>query len=170
MKKISLILLIFALLAGCASTGKSTGSSPKVGDHAPDFSIVDVAGNEVGLSDFKGKKNLVLFFYLNGKWSICSRQLGELQEKISEIEKLNAKVIAFATKGNQYDVESTKSVYRITYTLIPQPNRTVAEDFGVGKNDFGIIIIDKKGRIRYKDISSSMLHSASTTIRELQGI
>jgi peroxiredoxin len=44
---------------------------------------------------------------------ICSQQLGELQEKISEIKKLNADVIAIATKGNQYDVESTKGLYRI---------------------------------------------------------
>ncbi len=35
----------------------------KVGDVAPDFSIIDVSGNEVRLSDFKGKKNVVLIFY-----------------------------------------------------------------------------------------------------------
>jgi peroxiredoxin Q/BCP len=124
----------------------------------------------VRLSDFKGKENVVLFFYLNGKWLSCSQQLGELQEKNSEIKKLNAEVIAFATRGNQYDVESSKGLYRITYPLIPTPNRTVAEDFGVGKSAFGIIIIDKKGRIRYKDISSSMSHSVSIIIRELGGI
>jgi cytochrome oxidase Cu insertion factor (SCO1/SenC/PrrC family) len=67
MKKIGLILLIFVLLAGCASTAQSPVSSPNVGDNAPDFSIVDVSGNEVRLSGFKGKKNVVLFFYLNGK-------------------------------------------------------------------------------------------------------
>ncbi len=35
----------------------------KVGDVAPDFSIIDVSGNEVRLSNFKGKKNVVLIFY-----------------------------------------------------------------------------------------------------------
>ncbi len=35
----------------------------KVGDNAPDFSLVDVSGNEVRLSNFKGKKNVVLIFY-----------------------------------------------------------------------------------------------------------
>ena len=59
MKKIALILVVFAFLAGCASTGPS----PTVGDKAPDFSLVDVSGNEVRLSDFKGKKNVVLIFY-----------------------------------------------------------------------------------------------------------
>lgn len=170
MKKIGLFLLVFAFLVSCASTTQSPDLSPKAGDNAPDFSLVDVSGNQVRLSDFRGNENVVLFFYLNGWWSICNRQLGELQEKISEIKKLNTEVIAFATQGNQDDVASTKSVYRITYTLIPTPNRTVAEDFGVGNSAFGVIIIDKKGRIRYKDISSSMQHSASIIIRELQGI
>jgi len=58
MKKIGFILLMFALLTGCASTG----SSPTVGDQAPDFSLVDVSGNEVKLSDYKGW-NVALIFY-----------------------------------------------------------------------------------------------------------
>ena len=62
MKKIGLILLLVSILVGCASTGQS----PKVGSvglTAPDFSTIDVSGEEVRLSDFKGEKNLVLVFY-----------------------------------------------------------------------------------------------------------
>jgi len=59
MKKTRLILVVFALLFGCASTGQS----PTVGKSAPDFSITDVSGDEVRLSEFKGKKNVVLVFY-----------------------------------------------------------------------------------------------------------
>ena len=59
MKKIGFILVVFALLTGCASTG----SSPTTGDQAPDFSLADVSGNEVNLSDFEGKKNVTLIFY-----------------------------------------------------------------------------------------------------------
>ena len=59
MKKIGLILVVFAFWAGCASTGPSPGE----GDLSPDFSLVDVSGNEVRLSDFKEKKNIALIFY-----------------------------------------------------------------------------------------------------------
>jgi peroxiredoxin len=59
MKKIGLILVVFAILIGCASTGQS----PEEKKPAPDFNIMDVSGNEVRLSDFKGKKNVVLIFY-----------------------------------------------------------------------------------------------------------
>jgi peroxiredoxin len=36
----------------------------KVGDSAPDFELTDTAGKQVKLSDFKGKKNVVLAFYV----------------------------------------------------------------------------------------------------------
>ena len=59
MKKIGLILVVFAFLIYCPSAGQSQ----EVGDNAPDFSLVDVSGNEIRLGDFKGKKNVVLVFY-----------------------------------------------------------------------------------------------------------
>ena len=61
MKKIGLILLAFILLIGC----ESKEISPKVGEIAPDFNLVDVFKREVRLSDFNGSKNVVLVFYLN---------------------------------------------------------------------------------------------------------
>jgi peroxiredoxin Q/BCP len=36
----------------------------KVGERAPDFMLTDTAGKEVKLSDFRGKKNVVLAFYV----------------------------------------------------------------------------------------------------------
>ena len=65
MKKIGLIMAIFAFLVSCASTAQSPELSRKVGEIAPDFSLVDVSGNQVKLSDFNEKKNIVLIFYTN---------------------------------------------------------------------------------------------------------
>ena len=63
MKKTGLILVVLAFLFGCASTAQSPKPSLKAGETAPDFSLVDVSGNPVRLSDFKEKKNVVLIFY-----------------------------------------------------------------------------------------------------------
>ena len=63
MKKLGLTLLGFVFLVGCTSTAQSPGPYPEVPDYAPDFSLVDVSGNEVRLSDFKGQKNVVLVIY-----------------------------------------------------------------------------------------------------------
>jgi peroxiredoxin len=59
MKKFCLIFAVFALFAN----GISAGQLLEIGDKAPEFSLVDVSGKEIRLSDFKGKKNVVLVFY-----------------------------------------------------------------------------------------------------------
>jgi cytochrome oxidase Cu insertion factor (SCO1/SenC/PrrC family) len=63
MNKNGLILVVFALLVSCASTAQSPELSPKMGEVAPDFNLVDISGNQVRLSDFKEKKHIVLIFY-----------------------------------------------------------------------------------------------------------
>ncbi len=102
-------------------------------------------------------------------------QLGELQERISEIKKLNAEIIAIASIGDQQDVEKSKRLLGLTFTLIPKPDRKVAEDFGAWpqymNRAVATIIIDKKGRIRFKEVSRSSYRTpASRIIRELQGL
>ena len=54
-------------IATVAQTNKEGSSMPKVGDHAPDFTLKYFDGNnlkDVKLSDYRGKKNVVLAFYI----------------------------------------------------------------------------------------------------------
>jgi alkyl hydroperoxide reductase subunit AhpC len=66
-------------------------------------------------------------------------------------------------------VERTKSERRITFPIIPTPNSSVTDDYGIIKGGEGMIIIDKKGRIRYKRVNFSH-GSSSIIIRELGGV
>ena len=67
MKRIFLILMIFAAFA-VAAFGQAAPTPPtthlKVGDMAPDFTLTDTTGKPVKLSDFRGKKSVVLAFYV----------------------------------------------------------------------------------------------------------
>ena len=74
-KRHSALLAAGCLLAGAlaatvpalAQTKKESSSMPKVGDMAPDFSLKHFDGNDlkdVKLSDYRGKKNVVLAFYI----------------------------------------------------------------------------------------------------------
>lgn len=59
------IIAIAALvLLGGAMFFSSGKDSLKVGDRAPDFTLTDQNGARVSLSDFRGKKNVVLAFYI----------------------------------------------------------------------------------------------------------
>lgn len=58
-------LLIFAASAFLSAQNlKITHTSLKPGDMAPDFTLLDHHWNPVRLSDFRGKKNVVLAFYV----------------------------------------------------------------------------------------------------------
>jgi peroxiredoxin len=67
MKKIFLIVVAVAAFASM-TFGQAAPAPPpmtlKVGDMAPDFTLPDTAGNKVKLSDFRGKNNVVLAFFV----------------------------------------------------------------------------------------------------------
>ncbi len=58
------LLLLLASLAAQAQQAKAGVTSLKVGDRAPDFTLKDQNNRSVKLSDFAGKKNVVLAFYV----------------------------------------------------------------------------------------------------------
>jgi peroxiredoxin Q/BCP len=72
-KALSLLLLLaLTSIAGAAQQQTQAQTQPpapprthlKVGQPAPDFTLTDTSGNKIKLSDFRGKKNVVLAFYV----------------------------------------------------------------------------------------------------------
>lgn len=68
---LSFLLAVLAINAFSQQPAPSPSPQPatpkthlKVGQEAPEFALTDTEGNEVKLSDFKGKKNVVLAFYV----------------------------------------------------------------------------------------------------------
>lgn len=57
-------ILLLAAFSFAQTTPKPPETKLKVGDAAPDFVLNDTDGNAVRLSDFKGKKSVVLAFYV----------------------------------------------------------------------------------------------------------
>jgi peroxiredoxin len=59
-----MLMLCCTVFANAQQTPKLPQINLKVGDVAPDFSLTDTDGNTIKLSDFKGKKSVVLAFYV----------------------------------------------------------------------------------------------------------
>ena len=59
---------MLAAIASAAAFGQAAPAPPpmilKVGDVAPDFTLPDTAGKKVTLSEFRGKNNVVLAFFV----------------------------------------------------------------------------------------------------------
>ncbi len=63
MRKLRFLVLIATATAALLAQANPPKTHLKVGDEAPDFTLPSTAGQPVKLSDFRGKKNVVLAFF-----------------------------------------------------------------------------------------------------------
>ena len=156
-----------------------------VGKPAPDFSVKAVKAGEVlenfTLSQFKGKKYVVLFFYPLDFTFVCPTELHEFQAKLAEFEKLDTQVIGASTDSWFSHVawlESPKKVggiQGVQYPIISDFNKTVAADYDVllpgGMALRGTFIIDKAGVVQSQVVNNLPLgRNIDETLRTLKAL
>jgi len=61
---LTVLALAFSMAANAQQAAQALVTNVKVGDAAPDFTLSDHTGKQVKLSDFKGKRNVILAFYV----------------------------------------------------------------------------------------------------------
>jgi len=146
----------------------------RVGDKAPDFTLLDEEGRTVRLSDFRGK-NIVLFFYPKDMSPGCTREACTFRDYYNEFNNLNTVII-----GVNMDPPSKhkkfKEMHNLPFILLSDPTGETIKRYGVGRW-LGIIlnrvtfIIDEEGIIRgiYKSQLMPKKHvmKALHTIREM---
>lgn len=69
----------------------------KVGDKAPDFTLPSQKGEEIALSQFFGKKNIVLYFYPKDETRECTNEACEFRDKYEVFKDLSAEVIGVSS-------------------------------------------------------------------------
>jgi peroxiredoxin Q/BCP len=77
----------------------------KVGDKAPNFTLPSQMGDEVTLSEYIGKKNIVLYFYPKDETRGCTREACEFRDRYDVFTNLGAEVIGVSAQS----VESHRS-------------------------------------------------------------
>jgi thioredoxin-dependent peroxiredoxin len=101
----------------------------KIGDKAPDFSEQDQDGNEIKLSDFKGKK-VVLYFYPKDDTPGCTAQACNLRDNELTLKKAGYQVIGVSSDP----VKSHKKFaekFSLPFPLVADPDKKVNEAYGV---------------------------------------
>ena len=69
----------------------------KVGDAAPEFDLTDAAGNRVRLSDFRGKRNVVLYFYPKDDTPGCTKEACSFRDSYQSFTDAGAEVIGVSS-------------------------------------------------------------------------
>ena len=130
-----------------------------VGQTAPDFTLKDQSQKDVKLSDFAGKKNVVLVFYPLDWSPTCTNEHACFVNDMRSFEKLDAEVMGVSV-DSVWSHKAFADKMGIQYPLLAdfQPRGAVAEKFGFYLADKGItgravVIIDKDGKIAWvKDV------------------
>jgi peroxiredoxin Q/BCP len=109
----------------------------KEGDKAPDFTAKDQDGNEVKLSDYKGKK-VVLYFYPRDNTPGCTKQACSLRDGFAELRKNNIEIIGVST-DDEKSHQKFISKFDLPFPLIADVDHEVSELYGVyvEKNMYG---------------------------------
>jgi peroxiredoxin len=139
--------VVVPMLAGAADL--------KVGDRAPDFTLSDQEGRVVKLSDFQGKKNVVLAFYVlafTGGWT---KELKAYQADIAKFEANNTQVLGISVDSSPANREFAKQL-GLTYPLLSDFQRKVSEEYGILNAERGFanrttFVVDKAGVIQHID-------------------
>lgn len=76
------------------------GTMLQVGETAPDFTAQDEAGRTVKLSDFRGRKAVVLVFYPGDSTPLCTQQLCEFRDSYADLEQAGAAVFGVNPFGS----------------------------------------------------------------------
>ncbi len=126
-----------------------------VGQAAPDFVLKDQNQKEVRLSDFQGKKNVVLAFYPLDWSPTCTNEMVGIVNDLKQFEQLDAQVMGLSV-DSVWSHKAWAEKMGIGYPLLADfhPRGAAASKFGMYLEDRGITgraiaIIDKAGKVAW---------------------
>jgi peroxiredoxin len=150
-------------------SGAASRRGPHViqpGTPAPDFSLRDQDGERVSLSDFRGRK-LVLVFYPADFSPVCTDQLSIYQEVLAEVRELGAELVGVSVDSS-WAHKAFRDELGIEIPLLADfhPKGEVSRAYGAYVEERGhpsrcLVLIDEQGIVRW-------VHESATP-REIPG-
>jgi thioredoxin-dependent peroxiredoxin len=126
---------------------------------APAFTLKNQNGESVSLKDFKGKKNVVLYFYPRAMTPGCTTQACGIRDTRKHFDKLDTVVLG-VSPDPVAKLQKFIEKQELNFTLLADEDHKIAEKYGcwglkkfMGRESMGILrttfIIDKNGRLRH---------------------
>jgi len=158
--------------------------SPQIGKIAPNFVTVGVFKKRLGrirLSDYRGKKYVILIFYPANFTPVSPTELIALSDNISEFRKLSTQILAVSIDSPFSHLQSLLlsrkhgGLANLNYPLISDLSQTITKDYKLLTEEGlalpGLFIIDKEGIIQYYNVNNLLCsRSISELIRILKSI
>ncbi len=129
-----------------------TQRRPGVGNAAPDFALPNASGEMVRLSDYRGKKDVVLYFYPKDNTAGCTAEACAFRDRYDVISDMDAEVIGVSA-DTQAMHRWFAAQHRLPFLLLSDEGGAVRKSYGVPAS-LGFLpgrvtyVIDKQGVIR----------------------
>ncbi|KAL6138305.1 hypothetical protein ACLB2K_063588 [Fragaria x ananassa] len=169
---------------------KASAELPLVGNLAPDFEAEAVFDQEfinVKLSEYIGKKYVILFFYPLDFTFVCPTEITAFSDRHGEFEALNTEVLGVSVDSVNALSEcppaadcvldrKSGGLGDLKYPLVSDVTKSISKSYGVLIPDQGIalrglFIIDKEGVIQHSTINNLAIgRSVDETKRTLQAL
>lgn len=132
---------------------------PEVGSKAPAFTLPSDEHGDISLKDFKGDKNVVLYFYPKDNTPGCTTQACAFQAAQTKLKKLDAVVIGISPDSIKSH-QKFREKFGLKFILAADEGHKIADQYGVwvekknyGKTYMGIqrstLIINKDGIVTH---------------------
>ncbi len=128
----------------------------KVGDTAPDFNLKDQDQKDVKLSDYKGKKNVVLAFYPLDWSPVCTDENACLTNDFPNFQSANADVFGISC-DSFFSHKAWADKLGLKHRLLADMHRTVCKSYGLyfeplNCSKRATVIVDKNGKVAYAKV------------------
>lgn len=159
-------------------------SYPQIGKLAPNFLTVGVFNNKLGkirLSDYRGKKYVVLIFYPANFTPVSPTELITLSDRIAEFRKLSTQILAISVDSPFSHLRSLLSsryeggLANLKFPLVSDLTHKITSDYKFLTDDGmafpGVVVIDKEGVIQYYTVNNLLCgRSINEILRVLESI
>ncbi len=128
-------------------------TSINVGDRAPNFTLKNQNGESVSLSDFKGEKAVVLYFYPKDDTPGCTTESCAFRDSYTTFSDVGAEVIGISGDSVSSHKQFAQK-HNLPFTLLSDQGNQVRKLYGVPATLFVLpgrvtYVIDKEGIVRH---------------------
>jgi peroxiredoxin len=128
----------------------------KVGDLAPDFELMNQDKNVVKLSEYRGKKKVMLLFYPMDFSPVCTEEHCTLGAQVGKLLTEDDTVVFGVSCDSPFCHAAYRKQYDIPYDLLSDMTRKMCKAYGMfaGEEPYnctkrGTVIVGKDGKIAF---------------------
>ncbi|MFC4945650.1 peroxiredoxin [Pseudonocardia sp. GCM10023141] len=133
--------------------------APEVGTEAPDFTLSDQNKQEVTLSSFRGKRNVLVVFYPFAFSGTCTGELCAVRDDLASFQNDDVQILAVSV-DHSFALKAWSDAQGYQFPLLADfwPHGQVAQAYGVFNEDKGFalrgtFLVDKTGIVRFTEVN-----------------